>query len=65
MEALPERAYEELMAVERATARNQGMRLNLAINYSARIDMVDAVNAVIDEARIEGRLSTIWWSMKK
>src|SRR5580693_8581700 len=59
VEALPERAYEELRAVERATARNQGMRLNLAINYSARIDIVDAVNAVLDEARIEGRLSDL------
>src|SRR6202167_5650210 len=59
VEALPERAYEELLAVERATARNQGMRLNLAINYSARVELVDAVNALIDEARIEGRLSSL------
>ncbi len=59
VEALPEVAYEELMAVERATARNQGMRLNLAINYSARIDIVDAVNAVLDEARIAGRLNDL------
>ena len=59
VEALPARAYEELLAVERATARNQGMRLNLAINYSARNELVDAVNALIDEARIEGRLSSL------
>jgi undecaprenyl diphosphate synthase len=59
VEALPERAYEELRAVERATARNRGMRLNLAINYSARIEIVDAVNALIDEARIEGKLSSL------
>jgi undecaprenyl diphosphate synthase len=59
VEALPERAYEELRAVERATARNRGMRLNLAINYSARIELVDAVNALIDEARIEVRLSNL------
>jgi undecaprenyl diphosphate synthase len=59
VEALPARAYEELRAVERATARNQGMRLNLAINYSARIELVDAVNAIIDEARIEGKLSSL------
>jgi len=45
--------------VERATARNRGMRLNLAINYSARNELVDAVNAIIDEARIEGRLSEL------
>jgi undecaprenyl diphosphate synthase len=35
------------------------MRLNLAINYSARIELVDAVNAIVDEARIEGRLSDL------
>ena len=59
VEALPERAYEELRAVECATARNPGMRLNLAINYSARVELTDAVNAIIDEARIEGRLSSL------
>jgi len=59
VEALPERVYEELRAVERDTSRNQGMRLNLAINYSARVEIVDAVNALIDEARIEGRLSNL------
>ena len=59
VEALPDRVYEELKAVERATARNQGMRLNLAINYSARVELTDAVNALLDEARIEGRLSNL------
>ncbi|HWE51049.1 MAG TPA: isoprenyl transferase [Bryobacteraceae bacterium] len=59
VDALPERVYEELRAVERATARNKGMRLNLAINYSARLEIVDAVNTIIDEARIEGRLSDL------
>jgi undecaprenyl diphosphate synthase len=59
VDALPERVYEELRAVERATARNKGMRLNLAINYSARVEIVDAVNAIIDQARIEGRLSNL------
>lgn len=56
VEALPQRVYQELRAVERATARNTGMCLNLAINYSARNELVDAVNAILDEARIEGRL---------
>jgi undecaprenyl diphosphate synthase len=59
VEALPERVYEELRSVERATSRNQGMRLNLAINYSARNEMIDAVNGIIDQARIEGRLSEL------
>lgn len=59
VEALPERVYEELRAVERATARNQGMQLNLAINYSARVELADAVNTLIDEARLEGTLSSL------
>src|SRR5580692_2512411 len=59
VEALPEGAYAQLREVERLTARNTGMRLNLAINYSARVELVDAVNAIVDEARIEGRLSNL------
>lgn len=59
VEALPERALDELRAVECATSRNQGMRLNLAINYSARIELADAVNALIDEARLQGKLSSL------
>jgi undecaprenyl diphosphate synthase len=59
VEALPQRAYEELRATERATARNTGMVLNLAINYSARNELVDAMNAIIDEARIAGTLSSL------
>jgi undecaprenyl diphosphate synthase len=57
VEALPPKAYEQLREVERFTARNTGMVLNLAINYSARNEIVDAVNALLDEARIDGRLS--------
>jgi undecaprenyl diphosphate synthase len=56
VEALPSGVYEELRAVERATARNTGMCLNLAINYSARNELVDAFNLLIDEARIAGTL---------
>jgi len=58
-EALPERVYEELRAVERATAHNTGMRLTLAINYSARNELVDAVNSLVDEARIAGKLDQL------
>lgn len=59
VEALPQRVYEELREVERATSRNTGLRLNLAINYSARHELVDAVNAIVDQARIEGRLDSL------
>src|SRR5579862_3652078 len=59
VEALPAGAYEVLREAERATAHCTGMRLNLAINYSARNELVDAMNTIIDEARIEGRLSSL------
>jgi undecaprenyl diphosphate synthase len=59
VEALPQGAYEVLREAERATAHCTGMRLNLAINYSARNELVDTVNTIIDEARIEGRLSEL------
>jgi undecaprenyl diphosphate synthase len=58
VEALPPGAYEVLREAERATAHCTGMRLNLAINYSARNELVDTVNTIIDEARIE-RLSEL------
>jgi undecaprenyl diphosphate synthase len=59
VEALPQGAYEVLREAERATAHCTGMRLNLAINYSARNELVDTFNTLIDEARIEGRLSSL------
>ena len=59
VDALPRLAYEELRNTERLTEGNTGMRLNLAINYSARIEIVDAVNSVIDEARLAGELSRL------
>jgi undecaprenyl diphosphate synthase len=59
VEALPDRVYEELRATERATARNTGMRLTLAINYSARVELTDAINSIIDEARLQGRLADL------
>jgi undecaprenyl diphosphate synthase len=39
-----------------ATAGNNGLRLNVAINYSGRSELVDAVNAIVEDARLEGRL---------
>jgi undecaprenyl diphosphate synthase len=44
--------------VER-TSRNRGMRLNLAINYGGRTELVDAMNALIGAARVEGRLDSL------
>lgn len=59
IESLPAVVQDELAAVSEKTARNQGMRLNLAINYGGRTELVDAVNAMIDSARIDGTLDSL------
>ncbi len=56
MDQLPAPVREELENVTERTARNPGMRLNVAINYSGRAELVDAINSLVDEARTEGRL---------
>ena len=57
LEELSDRIREELEAAIEMTSKNTGMRLNLALNYSGRAELVDALNAVIEEARVEGRLN--------
>jgi len=59
LEFLPAKVQDELRSVIAVTARNTGMRLTLAINYSGRAELVDAVNALLDRARREGRLDTV------
>jgi undecaprenyl diphosphate synthase len=56
IESLPDPVQRELEIVMRKTAENRGMRLNLAINYGGRTELVDAVNAALDNARLEGKL---------
>ena len=56
LDGLPLQVREELESAIDGTARNDGMRLNVAINYSGRAELVDAVNAIIDDARLGGRL---------
>lgn len=59
LESLPEAVQHELQSVMDATAENRGMRLNLAINYSGRTELVDALNAILDNARLEGNLDAL------
>jgi undecaprenyl diphosphate synthase len=56
LDGLPPQVRQELENAIDATARNTGMRLNVAINYSGRAELVDALNAIVDDARLEGRL---------
>ena len=51
IEALPDFVRAELEETVRATAANRGLELNLAINYSGRAELVDAVKALIEDSR--------------
>lgn len=59
LDALPPQVRDELDAVVEATSANNGLRVNMAINYSGRAELVDALNNILDSARIEGRLSEL------
>jgi len=59
LEALPADVRRELDSVVEATAGNRGLLVNLAINYGGRTEIVDAVNTIIELARIEGRLDSL------
>ena len=59
LDELPVKVRNELAASVAITAGNSGMQLNLAINYSGRAELVDAVNAIVQNARLEGRLSSL------
>jgi undecaprenyl diphosphate synthase len=49
LEGLPNGVRAELDAVTRRTAANTGLRLNLAINYGGRAEIVDAVAKLLRE----------------
>src|ERR1700730_11707190 len=56
LDGLPPQVRSELEGAVESTAQNTGMRLYVAINYSGRAELVDALNALIQDARLEGRL---------
>jgi undecaprenyl diphosphate synthase len=58
-EALPPNVRKELEAVIEATARNCSLLVNLAVNYGGRAEIVDAVNAILAQARSEGRMDSV------
>jgi undecaprenyl diphosphate synthase len=59
IEALPQAVRRELMEVVHATSGHSGLQVNLAINYSGRAELVDAVNSLIEDARRERRLADL------
>jgi len=59
LEALPPQVRRELDAVIDATSANRGLLVNLAINYGGRAEIVDAINSVLDMARLDGSIGTL------
>jgi undecaprenyl diphosphate synthase len=53
---LPESVQERMAAARGATAKNTGMVLTLALNYSARSEIVDAFRSLADAAARNGGL---------
>lgn len=56
---LPESVRQDLQETIDKTAGHSGMRLNLAINYGGRAELVDAFNRLLCEARRAGRLDSL------
>ncbi len=56
--ALPDRLRRSIEAVERMTADNDGLRLNIALGYSGRDELVDAVRALVRSLAASGCRST-------
>jgi undecaprenyl diphosphate synthase len=59
LEALAPQVRRELESAIDATAQNRGLLVNLAINYGGRAEIVDAVNSILEMARLEGSLDTL------
>src|ERR1700758_959379 len=59
LDALPSQVRRELDAAVEATSDNRGLLVNLAINYGGRAEIVDAINSILEMARIEGSLDTL------
>lgn len=51
VQGLPALVQRELQEAVDATAANRGLEVNLALNYSGRAELVDAVNAILREGQ--------------
>jgi undecaprenyl diphosphate synthase len=54
LQGLPRQVRDELQSAVDATSGNTGLRVNLAINYGGRAEIVDAVNRLLAQARASG-----------
>jgi len=56
LDALPAQVQRELDSAVEATSDNRGLLVHLAINYGGRAEIVDAVNSIIEMARLDGSI---------
>jgi undecaprenyl diphosphate synthase len=59
LDALPAQVRRELESAVDATSANRGLLVNLAINYGGRAEIVDAINTVLEMARLEGSIDSL------
>jgi undecaprenyl diphosphate synthase len=59
LDALPTPVRRELEFVIDATSANRGLLVNLAINYGGRAEIIDAVNSILEMARVQGSLDSL------
>src|SRR5215470_4288543 len=59
LDALPAPVRRELEFAIEATSANRGLLVNLAINYGGRAEIVDAVNAIVEMARLNGSIGSL------
>jgi undecaprenyl diphosphate synthase len=59
LDALPHQVRRELEAAVDATSANRGLLVNLAINYGGRAEIIDAVNSILEMARLDGSIGTL------
>src|SRR5438552_10172346 len=59
LDALPPQVRRELESAVDATSNNRGLLVNLAINYGGRAEMVDAVNSILEMARLDGSIAAL------
>jgi undecaprenyl diphosphate synthase len=59
LDKLPPQVRRDLSVAMKRTAHGTGLRLNVAINYGGRAEIVDAVNQLIERARRDGALDRL------
>ncbi|MGC2662117.1 MAG: isoprenyl transferase [Bryobacteraceae bacterium] len=59
LDLLSREVFDDLHTVMEKTAKNGGLRLNLALNYGGRTELVDAMNGMLRRARMAGTLNSL------